>query len=96
MSSPFHPSSARRALQTTSPGVLAAVLAAAALAPTAAAAQGTPPENEPLELGPLRVEDQNQMPLQQESGLARLPGTVQDTPQTINVITQPGAASSRR
>jgi hypothetical protein len=53
------------------------VLAAAALAPTAAAAQGTP-ESEPLELGPLRVEDQNQMPLQQESGLARLPGTVDD------------------
>ena len=87
MSSPFTRAVRRRALQTTSPGVLAAVLAAAALAPTAAAAQGTPPENEPLELGPLRVEDQNQMPLQQESGLARLPGTVQDTPQTINVIT---------
>jgi catecholate siderophore receptor len=76
----------RRTLQT-SPGVLAAVLAAAALAPTAAAAQGAPPESEPLELGPLRVEDRNQMPLRQESGIARLPGTVQDTPQTINVIT---------
>src|SRR5688572_4553708 len=87
MSSPFTQAVRRRALQTTSPGVLAAVLAAAALAPTAVAAQGSPPENEPLELGPLRVEDQNQMPLQQESGIARLPGTVQDTPQTINVIT---------
>ena len=86
MSSHFIHAVRRRALQSTSPGVLAAVLAAAALAPTVAAAQGTP-ESEPLELGPLRVEDQNQMPLQQESGIARLPGTVQDTPQTINVIT---------
>lgn len=86
MSSPFTHAVRRRALQTTSPGVLAAVLAAAALAPTAAAAQGSSPENEPLELGPLRVEDQNQMPLRQESGIARLPGTVQDIPQTINVI----------
>jgi catecholate siderophore receptor len=85
MSSPFTHAVRRRALQTTSPGVLAAVLAAAALAPTAAAAQGSPSENEPLELGPLRVEDQNQ-PLRQESGLARLPGNVQDIPQTINVI----------
>jgi catecholate siderophore receptor len=66
--------------------VLAAVLAAAALAPVAAAAQPTSPESEPLELGPLRVEDQNQIPLQQDTGIARLPGTVQDTPQTINVI----------
>ena len=85
MSSPFT-NIMRRALQTTSPGVLATVLAAAALAPTAVAAQGAP-SSEPLELGPLRVEDQNQMPLQQKTGIARLPGTVQDTPQTINVIT---------
>ena len=86
MSSPFTHAVRRRALQSTSPGVLAAVLAAAALAPTAAAAQGSPSENEPLELGPLRVEDQDQMPLRQESGIARLPGTIQDIPQTINVI----------
>jgi catecholate siderophore receptor len=85
MSSLFTHAVRRRALESTSPGVLAAVLAAAALAPTAAAAQGAP-DSEPLELGPLRVEDQNQMPLRQESGIARLPGTVQDTPQTINVI----------
>jgi catecholate siderophore receptor len=85
MSSLFTHAVRRRALQSTSPGVFAAVLAAAALAPADAAAQGTP-ESEPLELGPLRVEDQNQMPLRQESGIARLPGTVQDTPQTINVI----------
>ncbi len=76
----------RRVRQTSSPGVLAAVLAAAAVAPMAAAAQGTPPESQPLELGPLRVEDQNQMPLERETGLARLPGTIQDIPQTINVI----------
>jgi catecholate siderophore receptor len=77
----------RRALQSTSPGVLAAVLAAAALAPTAAAAQGTP-ESEPLELGPLRVEGQNANPLTNETGLATLPGTIQDTPQAITVIPQ--------
>jgi catecholate siderophore receptor len=67
--------------------VLATALAAAAMLPMVAAAQGIPAENDPLELGPLRVEDRNQMPLEQPSGLARLPGTVQDTPQTINVIT---------
>ena len=32
------------------------------------------------------LEDQNQTPLEQETGLARLPATVQDTPQTITVI----------
>src|ERR1700741_3870945 len=85
MSSLFAHAVRRRALQTTSPGVLAAVLAAAALAPTAAAAQAMP-EIEPLERAPPRVEDQNQMPLQQPSGIARLPSNVQDTPQTINVI----------
>lgn len=85
MSSPFS-DAMRRARQTTSPGVLAALLAAAAVAPMEAAAQGTPPESQPLELGPLRVEDQNQMPLERETGLARLPGTIQDIPQTINVI----------
>ncbi len=76
---------ARQTRQSTSPGVLAAALAAAAMVPMAAAAQDTPTE-EPLELGPLRVEDQNQMPLERGTGLARLPGTIQDIPQTINVI----------
>ena len=85
MPSPFD-DAMRRARQTTSPGVLAALLAAAAMAPMAAAAQATPSDSEPLELGPLRVEDQSQMPLRQDTGIARLPGTIQDTPQTINLI----------
>jgi catecholate siderophore receptor len=41
----------------------------------------------PIELGPLRIEDQNGA-LGQETGLATLPGTVQDTPQAITVIPQ--------
>jgi catecholate siderophore receptor len=75
---------ARRTRQP-SPGLVAALLAAAAMTPMAAAAQSTA-DQEPLELGPLRVEDQNATPLNRESGIARLPETVQDTPQTINVI----------
>ena len=83
MSFPFHPTQcAGGRSRQPPPESLAAVLAAAALAPTAAAAQGSPPKNEPLELGPLRVEDQNQMPLERDTGLAGLPGTIQDIPQT--------------
>src|SRR5882672_7551032 len=40
----------------------------------------------PIELGPLRVEDQNMRALDSNTGLSVLPGTIQDIPQAITVI----------
>ncbi len=66
-------------LAAASPTVLAAALAGAIFAPAVATAQ-------PIELGPLRVEDMNANPLNRDTGLATLPGTIQETPQAIIVI----------
>lgn len=44
--------------------------------------------DQPIQLGPLRIEDENQNTLNHDTGLATLPGTVQDTPQSITVIPQ--------
>mgnify|MGYP003353815412 CR=1 FL=1 len=81
------PARTRKAPLAPSPTVLAA-LTAAMLAPIPAEARAQ--EDQPLELGPLRVEDMNagMNALDRDTGLATLPGTVQDTPQAIVVIPQ--------
>ncbi|HXJ02666.1 MAG TPA: TonB-dependent receptor plug domain-containing protein, partial [Micropepsaceae bacterium] len=68
---------------------LAALLGGALYAPAAFAQAEASPSSAPLELGPLRVEDQRGTnALGHDTGLATLPGTVQDTPQAITVIPQ--------
>ena len=71
------------------PGALAAFLGAALYAPAVYAQAETPASSGPIELGPLRVQDQRRPnTLDHDTGLATLPGTVQDTPQAITVIPQ--------
>src|SRR5262245_51047252 len=50
-----------------------------------AAAQGS---DQPIELGPLRVEDENMRALGTDTGISVLPGPIQDIPQSITVIPQ--------
>jgi len=69
------------------PGMAAALIGGTLFAPALSYAQATAAA--PLELGPLRVQDQRgNNPLNNDTGLATLPGTVQDTPQAITVIPQ--------
>ncbi|NKC31554.1 TonB-dependent receptor [Falsiroseomonas selenitidurans] len=57
------------------------------VAGTAEAPAGTPqPHASPLQLPAVTVETDPANTLQRATGIGRLPGTVQDTPQTINVI----------
>ena len=69
------------------PQAFAAALGGALFAPASALAQAN--ASGAIELGPLRVEGQGAAnPLGTDTGLATLPGTVQDTPQAITVIPQ--------
>ena len=76
----------RRSLAPLLVGVCSAALLSVASAPAQAAAQ--PAADKPIELGPLRVEDQNLNPLSKPLGLPTLSSTVQDTPQSIIIIGQ--------
>jgi len=70
-----------------SPCVLAAAVSAGLLFPLPAQAQGAAtPAGESVLLGPLRIEDRNANTQTGDNALSRMPGTVQDTPQMINVI----------
>jgi catecholate siderophore receptor len=73
-----------------SPGALVAALGGALLAPASALAQADAANSSGvIELGPLRVEDRDAASaLGHDTGLAALPGSVQDTPQAITVIPQ--------
>lgn len=78
-----------RLFLTRSPGgVLAALLGSALFAPAAIGAEANE-GSAVIELGPLRVQEQSGAnALGHDTGLATLPGTVQDTPQAITVIPQ--------
>jgi len=78
----------RLLLAAASPIALAAWGAALLMAFPSPARSAEAEADQPIELGPLRVEDANANALNRDTGLARLPGSVQDTPQTINVIPQ--------
>lgn len=64
--------------------VLAAFFAGACIATPARAA-----DDQPIQLGPVKVQDNAaQNPQSHDTGLSVLPTTVQDTPQSVNVIPQ--------
>jgi catecholate siderophore receptor len=80
----------RRRLRATIPPIALAAWGAALLAafPTPAkAGEAQSEQDQPIELGPLRVEDQNGA-LDRDTGLSVLPGPIQDIPQSIIVIPQ--------
>ncbi|HEY4263696.1 MAG TPA: TonB-dependent receptor [Micropepsaceae bacterium] len=84
----------KRTQHLRAPGALAAALGGVLLMPAYALAQApnsnTADSNTAgaIELGPLRVQDQNANALGNDTGLSVLPTTVQDTPQAIIVIPQ--------
>jgi catecholate siderophore receptor len=80
----------KRTRSSVAPRALAAALGGVFLAPAAALAQpDSANASGAIELGPLKVQGQgNGNPLGNDTGLATLPGTVQDTPQAIIVIPQ--------
>jgi catecholate siderophore receptor len=68
---------------------IAAAFLGGAIFPPAALAQTDSASSVPLELGPLQVEGRGTgNVLDHDTGLATLPGSVQDTPQAITVIPQ--------
>src|ERR1043165_8543541 len=78
----------KRRLRATVPPIALAAWGAALLAAfpaPAKAGEAASSADQPIELGPLRVEDQNGA-LGNSTGLSVLPGTIQDTPQAIVVI----------
>ncbi len=79
----------RRSLAPLFVGVCSAALLSVASTPAQAGEQpAQSAADKPIELGPLRVEDQNPNPLSKPLGLPTLPSTVQDTPQSIIIIGQ--------
>jgi catecholate siderophore receptor len=76
----------RRVAVLPSPHVLAAAVSAGLLFPITVQAANAP-AGDAVPLGPLRIEDQNANTQTEDNTLSRMPGTVQDTPQMINVIT---------
>ncbi|WP_119421602.1 TonB-dependent receptor [Desertibaculum subflavum] len=63
-----------------------------AVGPSPATAQGSGTQAQPTQLPPVQVEAQTPVeqanPQKRDTGVTRLPGSVQDTPQAINVVPQ--------
>ncbi len=78
----------KRYLVAPSPSVLAAALGAGLFLPVATTglAAENPAPTTPVQLGTFQVEGENPNTQTEETTLSRMPGTVQDTPQMINVI----------
>ena len=80
----FSPMRSRRdRLAVSALAIAATAFGAASVAPHSAAA-----DDQPVQLGPVRVQGEGANAQKNSTGLGRLPGSVQDTPQTLTVVPQ--------